>query len=336
MYSAPLPAIPFGAATAVAFDDAAACGDFMGRLPDAPSRFGPIGPVVEFRVRLKNVALPGVSLVAGTGTAKAVDHRSRRAALVIPFDRCETVLRAEGAEHRWAAPHHAFFIPAGVHVAAESTAGAFLRLDLVEADLARTAAGMAGEGRASGATVDLRTPRPIPLHARGTNWVPAIRSLCHSVDALECDPGRIAAAGFDDVALRTVVMMLRPELVLQPLWETRPANGFELDPLLEVITAHLDGRVTLSDMERWSGRSARTIQIAFQKRFGIGPIEWLRDRRLDLVRARLLAARDGETVKEIAAACGIHRMATLIPEYARRFGEKPSDTLRASGSRRFP
>lgn len=331
MYSAPLPAIPFGAATAVAFDDVAACGEFLGRLPDAPSRFGPIGPAAEFRVRLRNVALPGVSLVAGAGTAKATDHRSRRAALVIPFDRCETVLRAEGVEHRWAAPHHAFFIPAGVHVEAESTAGAFLRLDLVEADLARTAVGMAGDDRPSADAIDLRTPRPIPLHAHGTSWLPVIRSLCHSVDAFECDAGRLAAAGFDDVVLRTVVMMLRPDLVPQPHCESRTANGFELDPLLEAIAARLGGRIMLSDMERWSGRSARTIQLAFQKRFGIGPIEWLRERRLELVRGRLLAARNGETVKEIAAACGIQRMATLIPEYTRRFGEKPSDTLRRAG-----
>jgi len=89
--------------------------------------------------------------------------------------------------------------------------------------------------------------------------------------------------------------------------------------------------VTLADMERWSGRSARSIQLAFEKRFGIGPMQWLRERRLDLVRERLLASRDGETVREIAAACGMHRLATLIPEYTRRFGEKPSETLRRSG-----
>ena len=40
------------------------------------------------------------------------------------------------------------------------------------------------------------------------------------------------------------------------------------------------------------------------------------------------SAQPGETVREIAASCGLTRMATLIPEYAARFGERPSDTLR--------
>ena len=324
-----LPPLPFGAASATMFDDVAACGDFLSRLPDAPSRFGPIGPAQDFRIWLRNVPLPGVSLVAGAGTAKATDHRSPRATLVIPFARCETVLRTSAATYHWAAPHHAFFIPAGEHIAAESTRGAFLRLDVVAADLARTAEGMAGAAGSGVAAIDLRTPRPILLQAGGFKWLPSIRAICRTIDAHGCDAQQLTAAGLDDVVLRTVVTMLRPDLAAAA--PTEQTRGFNLDGLLESIMAHLAGRVTLADMERWSGRSARSIQLAFQKRFGLGPMEWLRERRLDLVRTRLLAARDGETIREIAAQCGIRRLATLIPEYTRRFGEKPSESLRRSG-----
>lgn len=325
MTTSTLTPIPFGAASAASFDSEAACGDFMARFPDAPSRFGAIGPSADFRARLRNVPLRDVSLVAGASTPKATTHLGRRASLVIPFGPSETVLRAAGDEFTWAAPHHAFFIPAGTEVAAESTAGAFLRLDIVEAALVRTASGLGGGPRQP--PIDLQTARPIPLRTHASNWLPAIRALCSSIDALDCDPARLMAAGFDDVILRTVSMMLRPALAMGGYPAARTARGFDLDPLLEAITTHLSGRVTLADMERWSGRSARTIQLAFEKRFGIGPMQWLRERRLDLVRERLLAAREGETVREIAAACGIPRLATLIPEYARRFGEKPSDTL---------
>jgi len=327
MTVAPLPSRPFGAAAAACFESEAACGEFTSRLPDAPSRFGAIGPGAAFRARLRNVALPGVSLVAGVSTPKATTHAGRRSALVIPFARCETVLRTGVGEYRWAAPYHAFFIPAGESIAAESTAGAFLRLDIVESDLARTAAGMVDDGGGRPGAVDLRTARPVPLQAGG--WSAVIRSLCATIDALDCDPARLTAAGFDDVVLRTVAAMLRPDLAAaaDPT-QARRAARFDLDPLLEAITASLCGRVTLADMERWSGRTARTIQLAFQRRFGLGPMQWVRDRRLELVRMRLLAARNGETVREIAAACGMHRQATLSTEYVRRFGERPSDTLR--------
>ena len=326
-----MPPLPFGQAAATTFGDEARCGEFLARLPDAPRRVGAIGPARNFRISLRNVSLPGVSLLAGSSSPKATDHCSRRLTLVIPFGHCESVLRVGRVEHRWAAPHHAYFIPAGEPIEAESTTGSFLRLDIVETALVRVAAGMRARKAASPRTADLSAARIVPMVARGVHWQPVVRSFCSTVDGFDCDPQRLAAAGLDDMILRTVVMMLQPELFFEQQWPARDSRGFSLDPLLERIEANLAGRVTLSDMEAWSGRTARSIQLAFQKRFGMGPMQWLRDKRLDLVRAKLLAAPAGATIREIAASCGLHRMATLIPEYTRRFGERPSDTLRRMG-----
>jgi len=155
--------MPFGQASATEFTDEAACGEFLARLPDAPSRFGRLGHDAPFRIRLKNVPLPGVSLLAGVQNPKATDHWSRRLALMVPFGRCETVLRAGRQEFRWAAPHEAFFIPAGERIEAESTSGAFLRLDIEEEALLRTAAGMAGLGAAKPVPLDIQTSRSVAL-----------------------------------------------------------------------------------------------------------------------------------------------------------------------------
>lgn len=323
-----LPAMPFGLGSAALFACEASCSDFLSRLPDAPSRFGAIGDPGSFRIQLKNVSLPGVSLVAGSGTSKATDHCSPRLTLVIPFGAVETVLRAGRDKHRWAAPHHAFFIPAGERIEAESSGGAFLRLDLIETAVMRTATGMVDPGTATSGAIDLSRPRIVPMQVRGMNWLPVIRSLCATIDAFDCDAARLIAAGFDDVLLRTAVMMLRPDAFAEQEKAPGRGRGQSLEPLLEKIEAHLMGRVTLADMEAWSGRTARALQLAFQKRFGIGPMQWVRDRRLDLIRAKLLAARPGDTIRGIAASCGLTRMATLIPEYTARFGERPSDTLR--------
>lgn len=326
----PLAPLPFGQASARAFDDVASCGDFLARQPEAPSRFDAIGPDDRFRIRFLPVSFPGLTLFAGTSTPKATDHQSGRLALVIPFGSCASVIRSGGQEYRWASPHHAFVIPAGHHVEAESTAGSFLRLDIAESALIRAAKGMAGTTPSKQQPLDLHSPRIVPMAVHGMDWLPVIRSFCGSVDAFGCDAGGLTAAGVDDVILRTVVMMLNPETFLDPPSGTRPPRGFDLGPLLDRTLANLTGRVTLSDMEHWSGRTARCIQLAFQKRFGIGPMQWLRDQRLDLVRAELLAATTDATVKEIARTCGMPRMATLIPEYVRRFGELPSETLRRS------
>lgn len=317
--------MPFGEASAKAFDDVASCTDFLGRLPGAPSKFDAIGREADFRIRFRPVAVQGVSLFAGTSSPKSVDHESGRIAVVIPFGDCASVIRAGGKEYRWASPHHAFFIPAGLHVEAESTAGAFLRFDIDASLLVRTAAGMAGVVSRR-RVLQIEEPRILSMNDRGKEWLPVIRSICANVDALKCDPRRLTSAGVDDSVLRVVAMMLQPESFPAEFGKAFPARGVDLDPLLERMMAGLTGRITMSDLERWSDRSARSIQLAFQKRFGISPLQWVRDRRLDLVRDRLLTSAPHETVKDIAAACGISRMATFIPDYTRRFGERPSET----------
>ena len=241
------------------------------------------------------------------------------------------MVRSERREYPWASPHHGFFIPADLHVEAESTAGAFLRLDIPTEALKRTAAGMAGEDPQAKRDLFVRVPRTVPLQWAGEDWLAVVRGLCGSIDAYGCDPQRLAAAGIDDVFLRTVVMMLAPERFVAPPAEPVPARSWGLEPLLERIEAGLGGRVTLSDLESWSGRSSRAIQIAFQKRFGVAPMQWIRDRRLERLRAMLVAAPADATIRELARSCGLMRMSTLIPEYERRFGELPSATLRRRG-----
>lgn len=329
----PLAPLPFGEASAKAFNDVASCTDFLGRLPGAPSRFDAIGREKEFRIRFRPVSLPGVGLFAGTSSPKTVDHEGGRLAVVIPFGDCGCVIRAGRQEYRWASPHHAFFIPAGHHVEAESTAGAFLRFDIEASLLVRAAAGMAGVGPRR-RVLAIEEPRIVAMQARGTDWLPVIRSICANIDALSCDPSRLSSAGVDDSLLRLVAMMLQPEAFLAEDSDHLQTRGIDLDPLLERIMDCLTGRITMSDLEAWSDRSARSIQMAFQKRFGMSPMQWVRDQRLDLVRDRLLTAPPHATVKEIAAACGISRMATFIQDYTRRFGERPSETLRKANGRR--
>jgi AraC-like DNA-binding protein len=323
--------VPFGAAAATAFDSVEACGSFLGGLPGAPSVFHAIGPERDFRIRFRTVVLPGMTLLAGTSTPKTVDHRSDRVAVVIPFGTCGSVIRSERREYRWASPYQGFFIPADLHVEAESTAGAFLRLDIPAESLMRTAAGMAGDDPHAQRDLFVRVARTVPLQAPGEDWLTVVRGLCGAVDAYACDPRSLAAAGVDDVFLRTVVMMLAPERFLVPPADASAGRSWDPEPLLERIEAALAGRVTLSDLEAWSGLSARTIQLSFQRRFGVTPMQWIRGRRLEHLRAKLLAAADGETVRALAASCGLARMATLIPEYERRFGELPSETLRRRG-----
>lgn len=199
----------------------------------------------------------------------------------------------------------------------------------MEAALIRIATGMSALDERQPVLLKLSAARTVAMQVGTANWLPVIRSLCATVDAFDCDARRVERTGLDDVVLRTVVMMLRPDLFFEPRWSGQPRKGFDLEPLLDWMNANLESRVTLSDIEARTGRTARAIQLAFQKRFGMGPMQWLRQQRLDLIRTRLLSAPPGVTVRDVARSCGLPRLATLIPEYVSRFGELPSETIRS-------
>lgn len=319
--------LPFGQASAKRFDDIAVCGDFMNRLPNRPSVFDAVGPGRDFRIGFRPLALPSLDVFAGSSTPKLVDHESARVALVVPFGICGSVVRSGRTEHRWASPHLACVIPAHQHITAQSTAGAFVRIDVTEQLLARTAAGLAPEG---GREWTVRETRTVPLADKDVNWLEVIASLCETIDACGCDEQLLAVTGLDDVLLRTVAMMLWPEIRHGSEPAPRQARGLELDPLIDRVMTNLGERITLSDMERWSDRSARALQLAFLQRFGLSPMQWLRERRIDLLRERLLTAAPGASVAEIARSCGLARPTTVVADYLRRFGERPSETLARS------
>lgn len=75
------------------------------------------------------------------------------------------------------------------------------------------------------------------------------------------------------------------------------------------------------------GISARTLSNGFQRFRGISPRSFLRDRRLDGLRAALEAAGPGDTVTSIAADWGIANLGAMAAAYRQRFGEPPSATL---------
>ena len=105
---------------------------------------------------------------------------------------------------------------------------------------------------------------------------------------------------------------------------TRVATGF--------IANHLDRPLSVAAVASAAGVSARTLQAAFRAELGITPTAYIRDRRLDRVRAELADASSsaGTTVTEVAHRWGINHLGRFAVDYRARFGESPSQTLRAT------
>jgi len=108
---------------------------------------------------------------------------------------------------------------------------------------------------------------------------------------------------------------------------TRLTPGY-LRKAEEFMTEHLDEPITLISIAEEIGVSARALQVAFRAHRSYSPMQFLKERRLELAHQRLLEAAPGTTVAAIAMAAGMDHLGRFSLEYKKRFGESPSETLR--------
>lgn len=106
---------------------------------------------------------------------------------------------------------------------------------------------------------------------------------------------------------------------------------FELDTKLEAMRAfigqRLDQKIKLNDMSNVMCCSARALQYAFKRNFGLTPMQWVREEKLSIARLMLVRSTMKTTVTEIATALGFASTSKFSYYYKSRFGELPSDTL---------
>lgn len=86
--------------------------------------------------------------------------------------------------------------------------------------------------------------------------------------------------------------------------------------------------VYLDDIARASEVPARTLLDSFRRFRQTTPMSYLRDVRLERVRNRLLDRSCTESVTAVATEEGFVHLGRFSREYACRFGERPSETLR--------
>jgi AraC-like DNA-binding protein len=96
----------------------------------------------------------------------------------------------------------------------------------------------------------------------------------------------------------------------------------------EHLRAHAHQPVYVLDLCAATGVSERTLRDAFLEQCGMGPIRYLKLRRLHEVRRTLRAtAPETTSVKAVALANGFWELGRFAVDYRQSFGESPSQTL---------
>lgn len=135
------------------------------------------------------------------------------------------------------------------------------------------------------------------------------------------------ALRLDDLLLRQIAQLLAPALLQEPGHPETGGGDGQLDALIDWIHAHCQEAISLSDLEARSHYSRRSLQYAFQSRFGCGPMQYLRRQRLWQARRRLEQAAPGTRVSDVAFACGYLSVSSFRRDFQARFAVPPSVLL---------
>jgi transcriptional regulator GlxA family with amidase domain len=105
-------------------------------------------------------------------------------------------------------------------------------------------------------------------------------------------------------------------------WQVRRAEAY--------IESHWNEPITIASLARASAASARSIFYHFKNSRGQSPMSFVKQVRLEHAKEMLEKSGIGRSVTEIAIDCGFGNLGHFAGDYLKRFGERPSDTLKRS------
>ncbi|MFI6170375.1 AraC family transcriptional regulator [Nocardia sp. NPDC051052] len=152
-----------------------------------------------------------------------------------------------------------------------------------------------------------------------------VRSLLEQLDS--GDP-LFQRAELQRSQLRCIVTAL---LLAQPHSHTgelldgpQPGYPRSVRSALAFIEANLTEHIGLREIAAAADCSPRTLTAAFRARVGLTPMSYIRNLRLERIRADILGSTD--QVGTIAYRWGVTHLGRFAGDYRDRFGELPSDT----------
>lgn len=134
-------------------------------------------------------------------------------------------------------------------------------------------------------------------------------------------------------------LLLGLDNTLRPRLE-RPAAAVDtrvVKRAAELLAARAAEPVSIAEVAAATGIGLRSLERSFKATHGCTMRDFLRGERLELARRHLSVAAPGTTVAQVLYASGFGHPGEFTRAYSKRFGERPSETLRrALGLRASP
>tara|TARA_R110001592_G_scaffold346759_2_gene639523 strand:+ start:375 stop:1412 length:1038 start_codon:yes stop_codon:yes gene_type:complete len=94
--------------------------------------------------------------------------------------------------------------------------------------------------------------------------------------------------------------------------------------------------LTITELCQITNVSRRALQYCFEKGFGMSPIQYIRDCRLNEIRRLLLNTDNDISIADLALDFGFFHIATFNAQYKDLFGETPTQTIKRSENYQHP
>ena len=124
------------------------------------------------------------------------------------------------------------------------------------------------------------------------------------------------------------LLRAQPHDFLDELHEDRPpARSRTVKRVVDAIDAAPEKPWALSEMAMIAGVGGRRLQQGFREQMGMPPVAYLRVVRLERVHHDLVSGAG--SVTDVALRWGFTHLGRFADAYRERFGQAPSETLRA-------
>ncbi|KQT84093.1 AraC family transcriptional regulator [Aurantimonas sp. Leaf443] len=106
-----------------------------------------------------------------------------------------------------------------------------------------------------------------------------------------------------------------------------PAHSRVVRRARDYMEAHLATPMTVAEIAAAAGVSVRVLQLTFRKEIDRTPIQYILERRLDLVRDELARAGPDTRISQVSTRWGFTSASDFSARYKARFGCTPTQTL---------
>lgn len=325
-----LPPLAFGLNAAIEHTNAKEFGDLIESAFPGLNAYEPIGDRNSFRT--KSVAIPlETSKIMATAISPTVVDRKNNPSLtfILPYaGQVESSSQLDGELLRWGGNRGVFLPSTDMRVLGTGGFRSHIMWQVQRDRLVATARTMLGVEEH--VNLDLDRSRLLPFEVAGVRTDASWEAILPLLQLHREHPHILVQLGIEDMLYRHSVMLLRPDLFSVDSnkdVKSGKTRHYEqmLDRLCEYVAEHLYEAWSLTDLERVSGMSARTLQLAFNARYGKTPMGWIREVRLRRVHHQLLLHPDAP-VEAIAQAAGFRTMPSFFRAYRGLFGETPGQT----------